>query len=96
MAEHIQIFIQETKEVISGKPEHTVLWSLQRAGVLPELQGCYGGGCGACKVQIVAGNYVEIKKMSRAHISLAEEASTYVLLCCIKPLSDITISIKKE
>lgn len=56
--------------------------------------GCFGGGCGICKMQILDGQYTVFKRMSRAHIS-KEEAEDMVLACCIKPNSNLIIdSIK--
>ena len=53
--------------------------------------GCFGGGCGVCKVRISDGRYHVFKKMSRAHISPEEEEQSIVLACCVKPLSNITL-----
>jgi len=52
--------------------------------------GCRGGGCGICKVRIIDGNY-ETKRMSRAHISEAEEKQGYALACRVLPRSDLLI-----
>jgi ferredoxin len=53
--------------------------------------GCFGGGCGICKMKIVSGDFQVEKKMSRAHISAEEEQDGIVLLCCVKPLSDLVL-----
>ncbi|MDR2650255.1 MAG: 2Fe-2S iron-sulfur cluster binding domain-containing protein [Clostridiales bacterium] len=54
--------------------------------------GCFGGGCGICKMRIVSGAYHQIKPMSRAHISEAEQAEGLALLCCIAPRGDMVLS----
>mgnify|MGYP002787274162 CR=1 FL=1 len=52
--------------------------------------GCRGGGCGVCKVRIEAGR-VRTEKMSRCHVSAAEEAAGYVLACRAYPQSDVRL-----
>ena len=52
--------------------------------------GCRGGGCGICKVRILDGDY-ETKRMSRAHISEAEEKQGYALACRVLPRGDLLI-----
>lgn len=52
--------------------------------------GCRGGGCGMCKIRVLAGRY-DSKRMSRAHISEQEQAEDYVLACRIYPRSDLVI-----
>ena len=52
--------------------------------------GCRGGGCGICKVRIIDGDY-ETKRMSRAHISEAEEKQGYALACRVLPRGDLLI-----
>ncbi len=52
--------------------------------------GCRGGGCGICKVRIVAGR-VRTEKMSRSHVSTAERDQGYVLACRAYPQSDLQL-----
>jgi len=52
--------------------------------------GCRGGGCGICKVRIIDGDY-ETKRMSRTHISKAEEKQGYALACQVLPRGDLLI-----
>ncbi|GKY90159.1 2Fe-2S iron-sulfur cluster-binding protein [Sinisalibacter aestuarii] len=57
---------------------------------LPVNVGCRKGGCGACRVKVLSGDYTTIK-MSRAHVTEQEEAEGYALACRIMPLSDMEI-----
>lgn len=50
--------------------------------------GCRAGGCGMCKVRVYAGRY-ETGKMSRAHVSEAEEREGLVLACRTLPCGEI-------
>lgn len=63
--------------------------SLGRKGI---PVGCRGGGCGVCKVRVVSGQYSR-QVMSRAHVSVAEEAEGYALACRMSPSSDLEITV---
>jgi len=55
--------------------------------------GCRRGGCGVCRVRVVAGEY-RSDPMSRAHISEADEEAGLVLSCAIYPLTDIELRVE--
>lgn len=74
------------------KATETVLTAIYRAGILPKLWGCRGGGCGVCKIQLHGGQ-VDKAPMSRDHISIEDEKRGVLLACCIKPRSDLTLDI---
>ncbi len=52
--------------------------------------GCRGGGCGVCRVRILEGTYTT-KRMSRRHVSEADETVGVVLACRTIPTSDLTL-----
>jgi len=54
--------------------------------------GCRNGGCGVCKVEVLAGTYVS-RVMSRDHISEADEAAGRVLACRVRPTSDVRLQV---
>ena len=54
--------------------------------------GCRNGGCGICKVRVIAGGYVT-RKMSRGVVTLEDEASGYVLACKLYPRSDLVVAV---
>lgn len=56
----------------------------------PIQVGCRGGGCGVCRVRVVSGEY-RVGRMSRAHVSEADEAAGYALACRLYPLSDLVL-----
>ena len=43
-------------------------------------------------MRVESGGFRKIKRMSRAHVSEADEEAGVVLLCSIQPLSDMTVS----
>lgn len=79
----------QTVTIGRGKPLLMALEGVQSA-LIPV--GCRGGGCGVCRVHIVSGDY-ESKKMSRAHISEADEKKGVVLACRVIPRSDLVITL---
>lgn len=78
------------------REDESVLAAMTRARVGPVRCGCFGGGCGVCKMRVAAGEYYRFQKMSRAHISTQEEQAGVVLLCCIRPLSDLALKLATQ
>ena len=62
----------------------TLLGAAIRSGRQLIRVGCRAGGCGICKVRVHCGDYAT-GKMSRAHVSEAEEREGYVLACRTLP-----------
>lgn len=54
--------------------------------------GCRGGGCGVCKVRVLAGTY-RTGTMSRACVSVEEEAQGYALACKLIPDADLRLQV---
>jgi len=72
--------------------EETILAAMIHANRGPIHHGCCGGGCGVCRMKILVGKYEKVKKMSRAHVSEADEKNGIVLLCCVQPRSNLIVS----
>lgn len=62
---------------------------LRRKGI---PSGCRNGGCGICKVRVIAGDYAKAK-MSRAVVSQEEEEHGYALACKVCPRSNMEIEV---
>lgn len=54
--------------------------------------GCRGGGCGVCKVRVLEGTY-RTGTMSRACVSVDEEAQGYALACKLIPDTDLRLQV---
>ena len=85
------------KDAVSGseylcRDDESLFRAMHKSGRSIFKGGCEGGGCGICKVQILEGEYVKFKNMSRAHVSEDEEAQGIVLACCVKPLGSILLT----
>ena len=87
-----EITYKDKGETFLCKEDECLLEAMKRSHKGPVDTGCFGGGCGRCKIQILEGDYNKFKKMSRAHISEEEEAKGIVLACCTKPLGNIVLT----
>lgn len=86
------IRVLETKKEFLCEENTVVLEAMKRSGTGPVLYGCFGGGCGVCRMKVLSGDYEIVQKMSRVHISDLKEH--IVLICCIVPRSDLVITAR--
>jgi ferredoxin len=100
MAERFPIHVEGSGDA-SGYSHERVLVSLERAQGFGQLKnlpcklpvGCRRGGCGICRVRVVAGDY-RTDVMSRAHVSAEDEAAGLLLACCLYPLSELSLRLE--
>lgn len=92
--ESIQVTIPD-EATVKCRPRVPLSLELRRQGIKAVTVGCRGGGCGVCRVHVLSGEY-ETRPMSRAHVSVADEARGYALACCVLPLSDLVIRAAPE
>jgi CDP-4-dehydro-6-deoxyglucose reductase len=78
-------------EVLPCAPGETVLGAILRSGARVFF-GCTGGGCGVCKMRLIAG-HLEYGHYSVAVLSDAERREGFFLSCQAKPLSDLTVQL---
>lgn len=90
------ITVQDTGATYPCRSDESLFEGMRRAGCGPIRYGCFGGGCGACKMRIVEGRIHLFKRQSAAHISKADEREKVVLLCCAQPRGDVTIAGVKK
>lgn len=69
-----------------------VLTAMERAGLAKIPVGCRGGGCGVCKVEVLAGTF-RCGPMSGGHVSEVDQACGRVLACRLVPESDMEIRV---
>jgi ferredoxin len=77
------------------RSDQSVLVAMERLGKNVIAVGCRGGGCGACKVRVLSGEYT-CGRMSRAHVSEQEQAQGYALSCKLYPLSDLAVECVRQ
>lgn len=87
-----RVRVEGTGERFDCREDQYVLHAMIRQQAGPIRHGCCGGGCGVCRMRIVSGSVHFEKRMSRAHVSEAEEAEGIVLICCIKPREDLVLA----
>ena len=66
--------------------------AMHQAGVRVTQIGCRGGGCGVCRIRVLAGEY-HTSTMSRDHVSETEQQAGFALGCCLFPRSDLLLSV---
>ena len=89
------ITIHPTGEVIYLEPGETVLSGLYKAGFAYTV-GCKRGGCGICKVDILAGEFAYNRPVAESVVSETERADGTCLSCRAVPESDLTIEMRDE
>lgn len=73
--------------------DETLLNAADQAGFkLP--YGCSAGACGACKAKVVAGEVDHGSSQEHA-LPADERAAGMALMCCAKPLSDLTVEVRE-
>ncbi|HVO16242.1 MAG TPA: 2Fe-2S iron-sulfur cluster-binding protein [Alphaproteobacteria bacterium] len=70
----------------------TVLAAMERCGNRSIPVGCRGGGCGTCRVRVVAGRY-RCGKMSALHVDGAAAAAGFALACRLVAEDDLVIEL---
>jgi ferredoxin len=91
MAVHT-ITVEPTGQQFLCPDTKNVLVAMEYLGCDGIQVGCRNGGCGVCRVQVLAGTYTA-KKMSKAHVDEADLADGVVLSCRIFPTSDLTVRV---
>lgn len=92
MGDQFSVLIEDSGERFPCGGEQNLLRAMEVLGRRGIPVGCRGGGCGVCKVQVTGGAY-RTRKMSRACLSEAEEASGVVLACKLFPDSDLSLQV---
>ena len=90
MAVYHTVTLQTTGLTFRCAEDQSVLVGMERLGDSGIAVGCRGGGCGVCKVELLEGEVVR-RRMSRAHVTEADEAAGIVLACRIFPRSDLVV-----
>lgn len=85
-----EVHIGNSDERYQCRSNETLLKGMERLRRKGIPVGCRNGGCGICKVKVCSGQF-SLGKMSRSHISEAEEQAGIVLACRCHPLTDIRL-----
>lgn len=89
----LDIELIDTGERYSCEDGETLLAGMERLRRRGIPVGCRGGGCGVCKVRVIAGSYHALK-MSIAHISSDDRANNIVLACRAIPIATVRLQVE--
>jgi len=87
------VSIQQTGETYACAIGESLLVGMQRLGRKGIPVGCVNGGCGVCKVRITQGSVQSLGPISRAHVSIEEEAEGCTLACRVGPTPTGPVSL---
>ncbi|MFN3956176.1 MAG: 2Fe-2S iron-sulfur cluster-binding protein [Tepidimonas ignava] len=89
----VKVQVTDTGESFSCAKDENLLRGMLRLGKRGIPVGCVNGGCGVCKVQIVQGEVLRLGPVSRAHVTVDEEAQGCTLACRVAPQTDVVLSV---
>lgn len=94
MNKQIMYDITFDRETVGCRSDSSIL-AAAHSHFLKLPYGCFNGGCGMCKVQIIAGEYTT-GLSSKAILSDEERESGYTLACKTYPLSNLMVRVMRE
>lgn len=80
---------------VEVRPTETILAALARAGYKYRI-GCKRGGCGVCKVTLLAGEVTYERTVAESVLSEAEQATGVCLSCRAVPTTAVTIELQDD
>lgn len=92
---HFTIRLQNVDEVFFCFEGQSILDALQSVHDDKIDAGCFGGGCGVCKIKIQNGDY-ECAAMSKKHVCDQQAADGFSLACQTFPTSDVEIEVCRQ
>ena len=89
----VRVSVTQSGESFECATSESLLAGMLRLGRKGIPVGCVNGGCGVCKVRIVSGAVQSLGPVSRAHVSLDEEAHGYTLACRVAPTEAVQLEV---
>jgi 3-phenylpropionate/trans-cinnamate dioxygenase ferredoxin reductase subunit len=89
----VQVTIAQTGECYPCAIGESLLAGMLKLGRKGIPVGCVNGGCGVCKVRVLEGGVASLGPVSRAHVSVAEEAAGYTLACRVGPTAAVRLEV---
>lgn len=87
------VHVAQTDETFPCAANESLLQGMVRLGRKGIPVGCVNGGCGVCKVRILAGDIKALGPISRAHVTLDEEGQGYTLACRVAPQTAVNLEV---
>jgi ferredoxin len=89
----VNVSVNQTGETYPCAIGESLLQGMLRLGRKGIPVGCVNGGCGVCKVRILEGQINQLGPVSRAHVTLDEEACGYTLACRVGPVTAVRLEV---
>ena len=89
----VSVHVVQTGETFPCASDESLLQGMLRLGRKGIPVGCVNGGCGVCKVRILEGQYRPLGPISRAHVSVEEEAQGFTLACRVAPVTAVRLEV---
>jgi ferredoxin len=89
----VTVFVTQTGESFPCATSESLLQGMLKLGRKGIPVGCVNGGCGVCKVRILEGQIKPLGPVSRAHVSVEEEAQGCTLACRVAPISAVRLEV---
>jgi ferredoxin len=89
----VSVEIVQTGEHYACVTDENLLKGMLKIGRKDIPAGCVSGGCGVCKVRIISGQVQSCGPISRAHVSVEEEAQGITLACRVTPVTDVRLEV---
>jgi ferredoxin len=89
----VNVTVTQTGETFACPVGESVLAGMLRLGRKGIPVGCVNGGCGVCKIKLREGQVTRLGPISRAHVSVDEEAQGYTLACRVSPACALTLEV---
>lgn len=87
-----EVRIVETGFTYFCTSQESLLEAMCRVGLRGIPSGCRGGGCGVCKIEILAGDF-KSKIMSKDHVNEDDLANQRLLACRVYPSSNLSLKV---
>ncbi len=87
------VHVAQTDETFPCAANESLLTGMVRLGRKGIPVGCVNGGCGVCKVRILAGDIKALGPISRAHVTVDEEQQGYTLACRVAPQTAVNLEV---
>ena len=89
----VSVLVTQTAESYLCATSESLLQGMLKLGRKGIPVGCVNGGCGVCKVRILEGEVKTLGPVSRAHVSVEEEAHGCTLACRVAPLTAVRLEV---
>jgi len=89
----VAVHVAQTGETFPCAHDESLLQGMLRLGRKGIPVGCVNGGCGVCKVHIMEGRIKSLGPVSRAHVSVEEEAAGFTLACRVAPVTALRLEV---